>query len=82
MLGSKPTIKSRIIKLSNRQVFNLDEDAPLEEWQSAVSKVIESGSQSGALWLKHLTKNDRDKDRQLKVTQMLTDKAIIEGLDK
>jgi hypothetical protein len=52
-------------------MFNIDEDAPLEEWQSAFSRVLASGSQSGLLWLHHIAQNHPDIERRSKATQLL-----------
>lgn len=53
-------------------LFNLKDESPLEEWETAVSRVLATGSSQGILWLKHIAQNHYDKDRRLKVVQMLS----------
>lgn len=52
-------------------IFSLDEDTPFEEWQAAVSKVLESRSRSGLLWLQHIAMNHPDSGRRFNVIQIL-----------
>ncbi len=53
-------------------LFNLEEETPLEDWETAVSKALATGSRQSVLWvLQYIAKNHYDKDRRLKVVQML-----------
>ena len=52
-------------------VFGFDEDAPAEEWQRAVSRVIASGAQPGALWLKYLAQNHPDSIKRAEVMRLI-----------
>ncbi len=52
-------------------VFNLDEDAPFEEWEAAVAKVLAFGLQPGLLWLQHIVQNHSNSDRRFNIIHML-----------
>ena len=54
-------------------VFSLDGDIPFEEWQSAVSKTLTSGSQPAILWLKYIVQKHIDKDSRLNMIRILNE---------